>query len=525
MFGTSKKQTVDELRTHWGKPKFANRNFYQIAKFHSRKRHADDVQRVTERTQMALDFTELFAFLDRTVSRVGQQWLCNRLLSYERAEDFDDFESAIQYWAANPNPRLDAQIALSQLTNENAYGICSLFFDAFPKPPRFLPWIWVQSILSIIALCLTLVNVKFFALFIFLLAMNSLIHYYCKGFIQQFAFSLDQLSWMTYSATEISKLPHPYKGKNQIGDGLKSLREITNIWNLLGSGSTGKVDVTELGWLLREYIKIIFLIEPVLFFRALKKLEHHKNDVRAVFEYVGFVDSTISVLSVRQSMTCCIPTRVTASKGVLNAEDMIHPLILGCIPNSLRIEDRSILITGSNMSGKSAFIRTVAINVLCAQTINTCFARTFASSFFKVHAVMNISDDLLLGKSYYMEEVLSIRELIRISEKETDCLFLLDEIFRGTNTTERVAAACSVLSFLQKQNIAIAATHDTELTTMLEQKFDMAHFCESIDDKGLTFDYVLKYGKLKHGNAIRILELNGYPADIVQMANALCHRQ
>jgi len=174
---------------------------------------------------------------------------------------------------------------------------------------------------------------------------------------------------------------------------------------------------------------------------------------------------------------------------------------------------------------KSAFIRTVAINVLCAHTINTSFARSFASSFFKVHAVMNISDDLLLGKSYYMEEVLSIRELIRLSEKETDCLFLLDEIFRGTNTTERVAAAFSVLSFLQKHNIAIAATHDTELTTMLNRTFDMAHFCECIDDTGLTFDYVLKQGKLKHGNAIRILELNDYPKEIVQMANEKCNNR
>jgi DNA mismatch repair ATPase MutS len=78
-----------------------------------------------------------------------------------------------------------------------------------------------------------------------------------------------------------------------------------------------------------------------------------------------------------------------------------------------------------------------------------------------------------------------------------------------------------VLSFLNKNNLAIAATHDSELTTMLHESFDMVHFCESFGQDGVSFDYVLKKGKLPHGNAIRILELNGYPDEIIQRAYRL----
>ena len=101
---------------------------------------------------------------------------------------------------------------------------------------------------------------------------------------------------------------------------------------------------------------------------------------------------------------------------------------------------------------------------------------------------------------------------------ETECLFLLDEMFRGTNTTERIAAAYSVLSFLNKQNVAISATHDAELTTMLEGTFDLYYFSESVEGTTISFDYKLKKGKLEHGNAIRILEANGYPTEVVEMA-------
>lgn len=516
MFGSHRSKN-DELKAKWGQPRFINRNFFQIARYHAEKEHANNGYVISDRTRTALNFADLFSFLDRTASRVGQQWLYNRLSCYERDEKVSDLEEMIAYWEHHPEERLRAQVTLSRLNHDHAYGICTLFLDSLPKSPSFLPLVRWQALLSVVILAFTILYVKLLPLLVIWLGINSLVHYYCKGFIQHFAFSLDQLSIMNRVADDISAIPFPNSDKNKVSPAIKSLREVCNLWSLFGDGSGGR-DIADLGWLVREYLKIIFLIEPVMFFRALSKLRNDTAAVQTVFEYVGLVDGSISILSVRQSSVWCIPQHLRSGKGSLVAENMIHPLIEGCVANSVDMVDHSLLITGSNMSGKSAFIRSVAINVLCAHTINTCFANRFSSTFLKLHAVMNVSDDLVQGKSYYMEEVISIHEMLTCSMNETQCLFLMDEIFRGTNTTERVAAASSVLSFLSKNNVVIAATHDGELTVLLERDFEMFHFSETISGETLSFDYVLKKGKLRHGNAIRILELSGYPTEVVEAA-------
>lgn len=521
MFGSGKKASLEKLAAQWGKTKDTSPNIYQVARYHARKEPDPNGHTLSERTISALDFPELFAYLDRTVSRVGQQYLFNRLASYKPHEDVEDSERIIEHAAAHEQDRFEAQRLLSRLQHENAYGICALFFDAHPKPPELLPLIKLQVIFTVILVFVTIAMPQLFVPLMVIMGINTLVHYYYKGLIQQFTFAMDQLTILTGTVADLSKLSFTNRKGKDLLPALKSIREVTNTWTMLGNTAGGGFDATDLAWLAREYVKMIFLIEPVMFFSVIKKLSDKRDDVRALFEHVGFVDTCISILSVRQSSVYCVPKRTAVSKGFINAEEMFHPLIRNCQANSWSVNDRSLLITGSNMSGKSAFIRTVAVNVLCAHTINTCFARSFTTSFFKIHAIMNIADDLLDGKSYYMEEVLSIRNMVINSSKQTECLFLLDEIFRGTNTTERIAAARGVLGYLNKKNTAIAATHDADLTHLLSDTFDMYHFCEQVDQDGVSFDYILKKGKLKHGNAIRILELNGYPAEIVEVAREI----
>ena len=123
------------------------------------------------------------------------------------------------------------------------------------------------------------------------------------------------------------------------------------------------------------------------------------------------------------------------------------------------------------------------------------------------------------NKSYYFEEVLTIKELINRIEQEENCLFMIDELFKGTNTIERVAGAKAVLSYLNKnKNIVYASTHDIELAELLKNEFDLYHFTETIENDKLIFDYKLKPGKLTTRNAIKILELNGYPNEIIKEA-------
>jgi DNA mismatch repair ATPase MutS len=101
-------------------------------------------------------------------------------------------------------------------------------------------------------------------------------------------------------------------------------------------------------------------------------------------------------------------------------------------------------------------------------------------------------------------------------------LFALDEVFRGTNTVERIASAKAILSYLNKgENIVIVSTHDVELAEMLKEEYDLYHFSESVEGKQLLFDHTLKDGPLKTRNAITILEIADYPKEIVEEARRL----
>ena len=183
---------------------------------------------------------------------------------------------------------------------------------------------------------------------------------------------------------------------------------------------------------------------------------------------------------------------------------------------------KSILITGSNMSGKTTFLRTLALNSILAQTIYTCFADTFNTPLLKLHSSVRIDDNLLDGKSYYFEEVTVMAALINEVKQDYQNLFILDEVFKGTNTIERIASAKAILSFLNKNNnMVFVSTHDVELSALLANEYELYHFAEAIENNQFHFDHKLKAGPLKTSNAIRILELYNYPAEIIEEAQSI----
>lgn len=167
-------------------------------------------------------------------------------------------------------------------------------------------------------------------------------------------------------------------------------------------------------------------------------------------------------------------------------------------------------------------MRTITVNTICAQTIYTCFAKDFTLPFVKIYSSIRIDDDLLQHKSYYFEEVDVIKNLLDVSDQDTQCLFVLDEVFKGTNTTERVALSKTVLSHLNKKdNLVLAATHDLELAALLADEYELYHFSETIENDELYFDHLIKKGKLLTTNAIRLAQIAQFPASVIDEANSL----
>lgn len=138
-----------------------------------------------------------------------------------------------------------------------------------------------------------------------------------------------------------------------------------------------------------------------------------------------------------------------------------------------------------------------------------------------VYTSMVNQDDILSGDSYFMTEIKSIKRLFDIQTNNTVYCFI-DEIFKGTNTTERIAASESVLNYLGhcKHYRVIAATHDIELTSLLKHNYINYHFNEIISDNGITFDYKVKSGKADTRNAIELLRIMDFPEQVYSRAQA-----
>ncbi len=183
------------------------------------------------------------------------------------------------------------------------------------------------------------------------------------------------------------------------------------------------------------------------------------------------------------------------------------------------------IITGSNASGKSTYVKAIAINMILAQSINTVLATSAMIPYANVLTSMAVRDDVLSGESYYMREINYLKRIVQQLQGERLSLCIVDEILRGTNTKERIAASVAILEYMCEKNcLAIVATHDIEVSKLLEGKYENCHFSEILEADDIIFDYKVKEGVSTSTNAIKLLEHVGFPSCIVKHANEIIGR-
>ena len=204
---------------------------------------------------------------------------------------------------------------------------------------------------------------------------------------------------------------------------------------------------------------------------------------------------------------------------------MYHPGMEHPIANSITCE-RGVLITGSNASGKSTFLKMVAINAILAQSIHTVLAEAYTAPLYRIYTSMALRDDLVGGDSYYIVEIKSLKRILDAAQASgSRVLCMIDEVLRGTNTVERIAASTRILAGFTHQNIqCFAATHDIELTELLKDQYDNYHFEGEVSDNDVHFNYQLQEGPAQNRNAIKLLGILGYDKGIVESAQAMADR-
>ena len=202
---------------------------------------------------------------------------------------------------------------------------------------------------------------------------------------------------------------------------------------------------------------------------------------------------------------------------------MYHPLIKDPVSNDFTLHDRAIL-TGANASGKSTFMKSLAVSVILAQTIDTACGARFSLPAMKVMTSMAIRDDVVSGESYYVREVRYLKRMLDEIARGTMTLCVIDEILKGTNQAERLAASEAVLKYLtQFPGYCIIATHDMELVERLRDLYRSYYFESHITENNVTFDYKIHPGQGGESNALALLQAFGFPDEIIQEANALVY--
>ena len=517
--------SLTRLRDEWGKPVERRRDLKPIAEYHCWRADKEGWSRyLDDRTWSDLHLDLVFSKVDRTQSTIGNQVLYHRLRSSPTQKELDRFERLIQYFDTHEEERFNAQFLLAHLSHPAGYRLWQIcqkdkieipwWYGLFPLlglaalGSVVAYWFWPRALLILLAIAIVniVLRVKLWTQ-----SQNLLSPFRQVGPLLKCARSI-------LAAPPVSEI----LGTEQVVASLRAVESLGSTARWASREFSMENEIVASTW---EYLNVLFLFDANAMLFAARTLRRSGDSLLTIIELLGEVDAAISTASLRAGPSAWTVPEFTEEGSPSTLRDAWHPLVENPVPNSVVMNPgHGLIITGSNMSGKSTFLRTVGVTVVLAQTLNTCPAAAYSSPRLRVRSAIGRSDDLATGRSYYLVEVDAVIDLLRDGTKPAQHLFLFDEIFRGTNTAERLAAGEAVLQALpfdstgQGRHIVIVATHDVELVKMLADTYEPYHFEETVHSDGLTFDYEILLGPARTRNAIALLESRGAPSQIVEQA-------
>lgn len=240
--------------------------------------------------------------------------------------------------------------------------------------------------------------------------------------------------------------------------------------------------------------------------------------IRTWLEVIGEIESLLSLSVLGQlKEQYTFPDIIQSKVPEFEFEALTHPLIeeKKVVGNSLQLEEGTCIITGSNMSGKTTFLRSIGMNLALAYAGAPVTARAFRTSYMEVFTSMRIEDRVDEGISTFYAELLRIKEMITFSETHSPMIALIDEIFKGTNSADRILGATQTIKKLGKPWVNVmVTTHDFELCQLAEEVKQKRnsynyHFEEYYEKNQIRFDYKLKDGRCQTTNAKYLLRMVG----------------
>lgn len=506
---------VPEVYYHSGDMEYIRSYYDYIHENEPEKVPLARIHLVDDITWNDLSMDRVFKRINLGMSSSGEQYLYYMLRNPAvSADDYTRRKKFIEMMENNPSQRLELQLILSRLGCPRRADLSTPF-----SPPKHGKRNLIIYLILSLGLLVSLLSIFIFhSMWVFALILALFNVFAREKILKKIQHDFESVNYSVLIINALNKIRK--LGFTELNDELnENYKYLDKLKSVLKVGTIVSVSGGEL----TDFIFSAFLIDLIVYEFLKSTLSKYHSEIFKVNEAVGMTDAAISIASYRESLDgfFCEPEIDFNAEhpAFINISEIVHPCLDEAVPNPVKGK-KSMLITGSNASGKSTYLRTAAIVSLFAQSICTCTCESYHASAFRIYSSMAISDDLSGGDSYYIAEIKSLKRIVKASALDkTPMLCVIDEVLRGTNTVERIAASCEILYSIASENvICIAATHDIELCSLMKGYYDMYHFEEKVADGKMTFDYTLKSGAAQTRNAIKLLKIMGFGDDIV--ANA-----
>lgn len=518
----NRKQYEAGLREGYGKfpdKEYSEQDFENITRLFA-YRHKDYF--IDDITWNDLNMNGIFALMDHTQSSSGAEYLYDMLRTPKlQKAKMDELEKHICFLRKDEDKRVTVQMKLHALGTSGKYSVFDYieYLDNIGDCSNGKHMVMLLALFVSLALLFVNVMTGVFLLLL-VIAVNMTSYLREKNNIQPYFCSFSYIMRMIQCGNGILTvdLSEMVEYKKELEKKIGRLTPISRNYSAVASMNSSSGNPLEI---VSDYFNMLTHIDIMRFNRMVRLVKEHKEEIYELVEAIGYIDAVISIGAFRESLkSYCVPEFEEGKEVVLCIENGYHPSINEPVVNSF-LQKRGMLVTGSNASGKSTFLKMIAINAILAQTIHTCTASSYRGGLYKIYSSMALRDDLMAGDSYYIVEIKALKRIVDAAEEKSEnpLLCFVDEVLRGTNTVERIAASAQIMDNLARKGVyCFAATHDIELTHLLAQKYDNYHFEEDVKDGDVLFSYRLLDGRAQTRNAIKLLKVIGFSDEITEHA-------
>lgn len=583
----NKKFLMNRIRREWGQEpdRDYNPTEYECISHYYLNKETDAFQ-IDDITWNDLDMDRVFRQLNHTRSFIGESYLYYQLRTPKmNRKELEEFEAMVSWMETHPKERENLEYFFAKIGRTGNRSIFDYVYNISNVKcgSNLIHYAVIGMLLAAIAVLLTNPQPGILLL-ITGMAISMWTYEKCKRPIAPYIISCVAIEKVLQAAEKMEKLELYGVSKTELRNAVNAFKKLRRNMVLLMAGDSSDMGIEKM---LILYLNNLLHIDLIQFKTVVREINSHMKEFEYLIDTIGGLESAIAVASWRELhpkhavpvlyererdskpesstittaerkvkesnakeksavSTASISSRMEAdlakeresnvgvsavSPVYFRAENMYHPLIASPVANSLDT-DQCVLLTGSNASGKSTFLKTAALQTILAQTVHTVTADSYEACFFRTFSSMALRDDLIGEESYYMVEIRSLKRILdRICEEKAEVSSFIpifccvDEVLRGTNTVERISASSQILKRMaQEKMICLAATHDIELTYLLEGIYRNCHFEEEITDDSIRFDYRLKEGRAMTRNAIRLLKLMGFEEKITREAEKMAEK-